>query len=621
MVLLSLRSNLCMRGMRERLQVFLYIVLFWFSFMIISRALFLLYNHSFTAQLTTHEIFLTFTYGLRMDASICGYFLAFTGLMLSLSAIVRAQWVYYTFTVLTIALLLFCAFVVIVDLELYHHWGFRLNSAPIFYMNMEGLESAEPAAVVKVLAIMILLAGFFIWVYFRFIAPYFRYLGPATYKSAIVFLIITGLMFIPIRGSFTVAPMNTGFVFFHKSKTYANHTAINVVWNFLYSLQTTDVKYPENFYDKAGAGERFASLYPASDSTIQLLNTQHPNIILIIIESFTADVIEPLGGMKGIAPNLSSLCKEGILFDNFYASGDRTDKGLIGILSGYPAQPLTSIIKYPAKTQHLPSLNISLKKLGYNSSFIYGGDVNFANFRSYLTGSGFDHITAIEDFQDVKNISKWGVHDHFMLEQAIHELDTTRTPFFKTILTLSSHEPFDVPMTPYIKGDDTESLFLNACHYTDKSLGNFIASAKQKPWWNNTLIILTADHGHRLPGDKELTDTRRFKIPLLMLGGAIRKDTVIHTLSGQTDIANTLLAQLGHADPAFKFSKNILGNKVIPFTAYFYNDGFGFLLPGKQMMHDNPGKNFIKTAGNPSAEDINTAKAYMQTLYSDYNQR
>ncbi len=134
-----------------------------------------------------------------------------------------------------------------------------------------------------------------------------------------------------------------------------------------------------------------------------------------------------------------------MLFDNFYASGDRTDKGVIAVLSGYPAQPTSSIIKFPSKTQNLPKLNNYLKKLGYKTSFIYGGDVDFANFRSYLTTSGFDHLTTMDDFPDDINTSKWGIHDHFMFNQSLQELDTTQAPFAKVILTLSSHEPFDVP--------------------------------------------------------------------------------------------------------------------------------------------------------------------------------
>src|SRR5690606_7393298 len=150
-----------------------------------------------------------------------------------------------------------------------------------------------------------------------------------------------------------------------------------------------------------------------------------------------------------------------------YASGDRTDKGLIAILSGYPAQPQTSIIKFPAKTERLPQLNRFIREMGYRTSFIYGGDIDFANFRSYLNSSGFDHLTTLDDFDDELYTSKWGVHDHHMFKRALEELDTTTAPFFKVILTLSSHEPFDVPIEPLLPGNDAESLFLNSCHYTD----------------------------------------------------------------------------------------------------------------------------------------------------------
>jgi phosphoglycerol transferase MdoB-like AlkP superfamily enzyme len=380
------------------------------------------------------------------------------------------------------------------------------------------------------------------------------------------------------------------------------------------------VRYPENFFKKDEATNLVSQLYPPADSTVKVLTANRPNIIFIILESFTAGVVEPLGGQAGITPHLNQFCREGILFDNFYSSGDRTDKGLISILSGYPAQPLTSIIKYPSKTQHLPHLNHYLKKLGYKSSFIYGGDIDFANFRSYLTSGGFDHLTTMDDFPDEINESKWGVHDHYVFEQSMRELDTTSSPFFKVILTLSSHEPFDVPMEPHLPGNDEESMFLNSCYYTDQSLGKFITEARSKPWWNNTLIILTADHGHRHPGNKELKDKNRFKVPLLFMGGAVSTDTVIHTLSGHTDIPNTLLAQIDTLRSEFIFSKNILAHNVVPFAAYYFTDGYGFLLPGKFMVYDNPGRQFLETQ-NADEEDLNLSKAYQQMLYSDYNKR
>ncbi|MBT1707495.1 sulfatase-like hydrolase/transferase [Fulvivirgaceae bacterium PWU5] len=608
--------------MRERLRIFLLLMLFWLSYMIFIRGLFLAYNHDLSAQLTAVEMLQTMTHGIRMDASMVGYVLALAGLLLMVSSFAAGIWLHRTLRVITFAVLTLFGLIVMVDLELYRHWGFRLNTTPFFYIGSGALGSVSPGVVVGLIAIFFTLTVLYTWLYNRLISPYTStLLTKGSLPTAFVMLAVSGLLFFPIRGSISVAPMNTGFVFFHKSKPYANHTAINVIWNFLNSARKgSNVRYPENFVNSADAEARFAALYPASDSTRHLFTTARPNIIFIIIESFTADVIEPLGGLPDIAPNLNKLCKEGILFDNFYSSGDRTDKGLVSILSAYPAQPQTSIIKFPAKTQRMPQLNLELKKLGYKSSFVYGGDVDFANFRSFLTTGGFEHITSANDFPAELDASKWGVHDHFMFAQALHELDTTRSPFFKVILTLSSHEPFDVPMEPFIQGQDEESLFLNSCHYTDKSIGNFIELCKKQPWWDNTIVIMTADHGHRSPGNKELKDKRRFKTPLLIVGGAVRQDTVIHTLAGQTDIANTLLAQLDKPSPEFRFSKDILGNKVVPFAAYFFNDGFGFLLPDKHMVYDNTGKQFLEQT-NITEEDITLGKAYEQVLYSDYNKR
>lgn len=615
---LSLGVNVL--DMRERLKVFLYLSLYWLLLMVVARALFLSYNHDLTAVLTAGDVAMAMLRGLHMDASMAGYCLALSGLLLTASILFRGSWIRPTLAATTLILLVLSSIIIVVDLELYRHWGFRLNTTPFFYMGSEAMGSIQALVVMKELSIFALLVTAFSILYYRWIQPHVRRFEPATRQGAWALFALSALMFIPIRGSFSVAPMNTGFVFFHKTSTYANHSAINVIWGFMNSVMRDAIIYPEDMVDAAQAARDFARLYPTPDSTTYLFKEAHPNIILIILESFTADVVEPLGGRPGIAPRLSQLCHEGVLFDQFYASGDRTDKGIVSILSGYPAQPATSIIKYPAKTQRLPHLNAALKQLGYRSSFIYGGDVDFANFRSYLTNGAFDHITSVDDFEADIDESKWGLHDHYMFAQAMRELDTTRAPFFKTLLTLSSHEPFDVPMKPLLAGQDEETLFLNACHYTDSTLGAFIDHAKQQPWWANTVVIITADHGHRHPGNKSLQDKARFKIPLLMVGGAVRQDTVIHTLSGQTDIAQTLLSQLHAPSADFRFSKNILAHNVVPFAVYYYNDGFGFISPGKFLVYDNAGHQFSTSEG-ASAQDRDLALSYEQILYIDYNKR
>lgn len=608
--------------MRERLKVFGLFAAFWFTFQLVVRSAFLLYHLPLTSSLTGQEILMIFIKGSRMDLSLTGYMMALTGLLLAVGVFLKRKQTSRLINTVTTLLLFICSIIVMVDLELYKHWGFRMNTTPLFYLGSEAVGSVSIRVVLTLLTILTLLFALSLLFYARTIARMIKVFRPAPRKTALILLLLSALMFIPIRGSFTVAPMNTGFVYFHPTNAFANHAAINVIWNFMYSVQKgADQEYPENFFDKTKADQIFTNLYAESDATTaRLFKTEKPNVILVIVESFTADVIEPLGGMKGIAPNLSRYATEGVLFDNFYSSGDRTDKGIISILSGYPAQPTTSIIKYPAKTQHLPYLNHFIDSLGYNTSFVYGGDIDFANFRSYITACRFDHVTTEDDFSSDENESKWGVHDHIVLDQASVECDTASAPFFKVILTLSSHEPFDVPMKPRIIGQDEESLFLNSCFYTDSSIGVFIEEAKKKTWWENSVVIFVADHGHRFPGNKQAKDKEKFRIPLMMIGGAVKRDTVIHTFAGHTDIANTLLAQLGKPSKQFRFSKNILSKDVRSFATYFFNDGYGYVDSTNYLVFDNAGKQFMH---NEVLHDsiIDIGKAYQQILYSDYNKK
>lgn len=611
--------------MLQRLLVLGYLAVFWLLFEIVIRVLFLAYNSDLSAQLPAADIFRIFFFGLKMDVSLLGYFIMASALMLAITMWVRSSWPYLIINTLNVFGVVAGGLLTAADLELYRHWGFRLNSAPLSYLQHTGAEAmgSVPLMVVfKLLLIATSLIAVFLFLYDRMVVRHIALVQPYRKRGFVVLLAVSASMILPIRGSLSVAPMNTGFVYFHKTNAYANHAAINVIWNFLYNLNShTRMKYREDFLPKQLAEKHFRELYPRHEGkTPKLLKDPRPNIILFILESFTADVIEPLGGLAAVAPNLNKLCSEGILFTNFYASGDRTDKGLISILSGYPAQPVTSIIKNPAKTQRLPYLNRYMIDLGYKTSFIYGGDIDFANFRSYLTNSRFDNITSVEEFPDELNQSKWGVHDHIVFERALQEIDTTSGPFFKVILSLSSHEPFDVPMAARFPGDDWENLFLNSCSYTDRSVGEFMHKAKSSDWWDNTVVIFVADHGHPMPGNKQIKDKERYRIPLLMVGGAIKKDTVIHKHASQTDLANTLLAQLAVPSPAFTFSKDVLSPSSPGFAMYFFNDGYGFVTPEQYIIFDNIGQQFLRNDGG-APEDLERTRSYEQVLFTDYNSK
>jgi len=609
--------------MKARLKVFGLLGLIWVLYFELARILFLLYQFKLSSGLSLYEILMPIGLGLRMDLAMAGYWLLIPGLALTASFFIPgfiSKWAigisFYLFAI-------FSTLVIVGDFELYRHWGFRIDTTPLLYVGSEGIGSVPGLTIFFLLVIFAALMIALHLAFTKIILP--RLSFPHTDKKySLLMFFFVALLIVPIRSSFQVAPLNTGVVYFHKTKPFPNHVGINAVWNFLKSVVSDDsFSYPSSFMEKNAALKVFTEMMKTSDSTARVFNQQQPNIILIILEGFTSKIIEPLGGMPGITPNLNRLCGDGILFNEFYASGDRTDKGLIAILSGYPAQPTTSIIKYPKKTQSLPALPKVLSMAGYHASFVYGGDIGFANMESYLNISGFSHITQDDDFDLLQNNSKWGVHDEFVFNRLLQECDTASqniNPFFKTMLSLSSHEPFDVPYgNP--KSKDEETLFLNSCSYTDSCLGQFINQAKQQPWWKNSVIIITADHGHRHPGGNTNYAKEKFQIPMLWLGGAIDSARLVSRTGSQTDLVTTLLSQLKIKNSEFAFSKDLLSKEATPFAVYSFNNGFGYISPTAELVYDFDLHNFLVKSGDTDESGLLQGKAYMQMLFNDYNKR
>jgi phosphoglycerol transferase MdoB-like AlkP superfamily enzyme len=477
----------------------------------------------------------------------------------------------------------------------------------------------------SILLVLFFLVIFSIGLYavYKYFKSRFLALKTCRWPAAPAIVLVTSLFVIPIRGSFGVAPMNTGFVYFHEKNVFANHAAVNVAWNFFYAVQKMNrLKYSDNYFDRDKTGKYFSEMFPSPDSTYAFVRGERPNVVIIMLESYSSGLIGALGGVPNVTPRFDALVKEGVLFDHFYSSGDRTDKGIVSVLNGYPAQPVTSLVKEPKKTQQLPYLNKVLKARGYRTEFTYGYNINYANFNTYLMHGDFDHITHSMDFPQELNTSKWGVHDHYVFDKFFEELEKAPAPFFKIMMTQSSHEPFDVPMETVIGGDDDVSKFLNSAYYTDKSLGEFIDKAKETEWWKNTLVVITADHGHNYPNNPGVSNPDKFKIPMLWLGGALTvRDTVIHTIGGHPDIANTVLGQLGIYDKEFTFSHNILNSSFKPFAVFVYNNGFGMVKPEGQLVYDNVGNRIIREDGSLQERDLERGKAYIQELYWDFNSR
>lgn len=570
------------------------------------------------------EWFSVIGHGLPLDLSLAGYLTLIPGLLLIASAWTGSrilQWIrriYFAF----ISILLSCIF--ISDLGLYGYWGFRLDTTPLFYFFSSPKDALASVSVWVVLGGILAMAIYAALLYYLFSQILLNEKRPLKipYRRlsvSVTLLLATGLLIIPIRGGFSVSTMNLGKVFFSANQKL-NHAAINPAFSLMDSYaRQVDFDKQYRFLPPEEADRLFAELtdQPVTDSIPRLFRTERPNIILVILESFSSHLMKTLGGKADVAVNMDEIADEGILFTHFYANSFRTDRGLVSIISGYPAQPTTSIMKYTRKTQSLPSIPASLKKAGYDLQYYYGGDADFTNMRSYLVSTGIEKIVSQDDFPVSERLSKWGVYDEVLFNRLTGDLkgQPQQEPFLKIVQTSSSHEPFEVP---YSKLDNAK---LNAFAYTDSCAGDFVRQLKETPLWENTVVIFVPDHLGVYPEDMDNLSPERYMIPLIMTGGAIKEPQKIETYGSQIDIAATLLAQLGLPHDEFTFSKNLL-NPASPHFAFFtFPNIFGMVTPDNEVVFNNESNAVVLDEGTNQGENLNKGKAYLQKLYDDLAKR
>ena len=574
-------------------------------------------------------------HGLPLDLSLAGYLSIIPGLLLIVSIWTRRHWVRRTAKVyfLVVSLLMSMAFVV--DLVLYRYWGFRLDATPLFYFfsSMKDAMASVSAWMVVggLLSVMLLtvLHYFVFWLVLlrsRRLEKKLLPLNPVPFT--LLFLLALAVLILPIRGGVTVSTMNVGKVYFSEN-IRLNHAATNPVFSLMESLsKQRDFGSQYRFEKEADADRLFSQMLDPQvkgkqdgDSVkhnhIDVLNTTRPNVLFIIMESFSNKLMASLGGEKNVAVNLDELSKEGLLFRRFYATSFRTDRGLVSILSGYPAQPTTSIMKYPKKTQSLPSIVGHLRKAGYSAGYYYGGDADFTNMRSYLMSSGFQGIVCDKDFPVTERLSKWGVHDHLVFNRLLGELkrEKTKKPWFRVLQTSSSHEPYDVPY------QRLSNERLNAFAYTDSCVGSFIRAFKKLPQWKNTLVVLVPDHLGCYPENIDNLTLERYQIPLIMMGGALKGPGQVDVVGSQTDIAATLLAQMQLSHQAFLFSKDLFNPQAPHFAFFTVPDAFGLVDADNQLIYDNQTNKVVLDQGGKKGKNLPLGKAYLQKLYDDLEKR
>jgi len=545
----------------------------------------------------------------------------FTGLIIAFLTYTHSKFLYHIMNVYVILILFINILLLISDLELYSHWKFRMDSTPLRFLGNPG-EAFASVTWTTILRQIILGSVLFALSYFSYrklIGKQIKNLQKTNWSASLLFLALTALSFIQMRGGLSIVPINISAAY-HSKNMFTNHATINLFWNVGQSLiEQKNIKNDYLFFKNKDAEKIVAKMCQKNDSTTNIFTTEKPNIVFIILESFTAKVIKPLGGLDSITPNFNALAKEGILFRNCFANGDRSDKGIAALLSGFPALPNVSVMQYPGKTQKLPFFSKELKQLGYHTSFYYGGNPDFANIKSYLLTAGFETLISSADFEKKENTAKWGVHDHIVFEKLFQDIASSKQPFFKVFFTLSSHDPFDIPKPHHFTNRGDDSKYLSSVYYADKALGTFIAKAKKTNWWKNTIIILVADHGSLRPGNSGHFAEESFRIPLLICGGAInKKDTVFTNYISQTDLAYSLLLQLHEKCDSFKYSKDIFTQNTPSFSFYAFNNGFGFFTDSSKVIWDHISKSYITKSGSGAEKDSEKGKAFIQVVFENF---
>lgn len=582
-------------------------------------------------------------HGLPLDLSMAGYLSVIPGFLSIAVVWLKRDLVKPIMNIYFIIASLFITCSFLLNASLYPYWKYPLDSTPLFYFFTSPADAIASVSIWQVILSIVILIVLTIGVWFTLRMrgekrqQYSRYgYGYEGFgrgkrnrfddfdrhrgRTSIILLLLTGLLFLPIRGGITVSTMNTGQAYYSQN-AYLNHSAVNPLFSLLESItHQEDFASQYRFMKDKEADKIFATMTSTSDeNTYPLLNEATfkkgtPDILIVIMESFASDIMPSMGSYKDVAVCLDSIAQQSILFTRFYANSFRTDRGMVSILSGYPAQPTTSIMRYPRKTSLLPSIARNLVKYkNYKTTYYYGGDADFCNMRSYLVSQGYQHIISDANFPIEDKLSKWGVPDHILAARMMEDIkaqQNEKRPMLRILQTSSSHEPFEVP---YHRLKDKR---LNAFAYTDSVMGAIVREYRKLPRWKNTLIVFVPDHVGGYKENLNDHDRSRYQIPLILAGGAISRPMKVGIIGSQHDIAATLLGQLGVEHREFTFSKNMMSDATPKFAFFAVNDAFGIVSEENSLIYDNRAKRIVYDKGEKGF-NLKRGQAYLQKLYDD----
>ena len=522
------------------------------------------------------------------------------------------------------------------DTSLYPFWGFKLDASCLQYLGTPTEAMASVSGWFMAVRVIVVVAGAYVL--------YRIYGGVRSQESGdrrggvrregvketVFYAVCIPLLVIGVRGGLDESTTNIGQVYFSENQ-FLNHSAVNPVFSFFASMEKTASNHiTYHFMDDKQCEQLIATWFDTrSVGCDTLLTTQQPNIIIILLEGCGGEFTE-IGGRTDITPNLNRLAHEGVYFTNCYGNTWRTDRGTVCTWSGFPSFPTMSVMKMPSKTRRLPNIAKTLRQeRGYETSYLYGGDINFTNMRSYLMGGGFQTLVWKKDYsREEQKSAQWGVRDDITCKTLLEMTQKAKEPFLIGYSTLSSHEPWDVPpigdrsQESGVRRQDFGDEKLNAFNYLDACIGDFVEALRKTEVWERTLVVMLPDHGIPYEGLDETTPLKNH-IPMIWVGGAVKAPIEINKVCNQTDLPATLLGQLGLRHDDFRFSRDVLSETYQePFAINTYDDGYSVYDSTGFVNYDFIGEKIVKSEGEQVTKLMEKAKAVLQAaseeLATDY---
>lgn len=606
------------------LRILVRALLFWMLFFACHRLVFILLNYNLF-QNHVMDFAAVFYHGLRLDFSATAYCVSISWLVMLLYFFWRKEWLLTFFQALNVVIIIVATFICLANSILYTYWRQPIGKRAFDFLADRNFIFASLSGM-QILGgtLLFIIALFSALKFWRLLNRNFKVPERKFFLKSSFTILSVFILFYLLRGGLQTIPVNESAAYF-SDEIQLNHAAINPCWYGVHNIIQSNAlqENPFAYYEPAQASSEFNELFfQKSNAGFGLFKIARPNIVLLLLESMTADVVGALGASVSYTPFLDSLSHESLVYTDCYASGFRTDQALVSVFSGFPATPFHSVIRYDTKLDKLPSLAVSLNNEGYHTSFYYGGDVTFSNMKSYLTHMQFQKIYTQSDV-NAPMVNKWGAQDEYTLNYLLNNLNNEAPPFFASLLTISLHEPFDVPYGRPDTLKNSDEKFCNAARYTDKCLHDFFREAAHEPWYANTLFILVADHGHDSPLNRNYFDNNTHRIPLIIFGPAMNDSLCgvrVDKTVAQHDLAYSLIWQLSKKDSAYTFSNNICDTIQDGHAYIMFDDGFTFVNRNCAITYSKSDeKNYSwKSADCDTVEIIRKGKIFQQAVYTNF---